>query len=106
MEDSLCVTALGVWSARRRRAASLSGVPKTPDLPRSAVPVSDSCLAQVPPVTTPQSTRNTAFAILLPPGLGVLEMGCPGCALSFVLFSAKPLKAPSGFTSRFCSYTW
>lgn len=80
--------------------------PRPPDLPRSAVPVSDSCLAQVPPVTTPQSTRNTAFAILLPPGLGVLEMGCPGCALSFVLFSAKPLKAPSGFTSRFCSYTW
>lgn len=67
MEDSLRVIALGVLSARRRRAASLSGVPKTPNLPRSAVPVSDSCVAQVPHVPTLRSTRNTAFAILLPP---------------------------------------
>lgn len=74
---SLRLTALGVWRARRRRAASLSRVPGTPTFHVLLRPFSDSCVAQVPPPPSPH-TRNAAFEVILPAGLGVLEARCPG----------------------------
>lgn len=102
---SLRLTALGVWRARRRRAASLSRVPGTPTFHVLLRQLSDSCVAQVPPPPTPH-TRNAAFEVILPAGLGGSEVSGVVCATSFVFYSAKPRKAPGGFTTRFCSHIW